>query len=485
MNPPRVFDTVIVGTGFAGLGMSIRLKQAGLNDFIVLERAADLGGTWRDNHYPGCACDVPAHLYSFSFANHARWSQKYAPQPELLAYLKRLAEQHHLLPHIRFHTRLQAAHYDEHQCLWHLQTSQGEILTRTWISATGGLSNPSIPRLPGLPDFQGAVFHSARWDHTIDLRNKRIAVIGTGASAIQFVPQIAPLAQQLDIYQRTPPWILPRHDHPSSRLKQTLFSRLPSLQTLYRWLIYWQHEARVPAMTRHISWMKWPQRWALTHLRKQITNPILRASLTPGYALGCKRVLLSNDWYPALARDNVHLIQQPITAIHPNGLVTADGTVHPADVIILGTGLLPFEPGAPLPILGRQGLSLQQSWSEGAQAYLGTTVSGFPNYFMLTGPNTGLGHSSMVFMIEAQVHYILQALQLLQQGIRSVEVKIDRQMEYNNWLQRKLSRTVWASGCKSWYLDPRTGRNSTLWPSYTFNFWWRTRCFRLQDYHIE
>jgi cation diffusion facilitator CzcD-associated flavoprotein CzcO len=477
---------LVIGTGFAGLGMGIKLKEAGMGDFVLLERAQSVGGTWRDNHYPGCACDVPSHLYSFSFELSPRWSRMFAVQPEIRAYLEGCARKYGLLPHVRFGAELVRAEYDETAQLWRVRTRDGRQFTApVLISGMGGLSNPAYPQLPGLERFQGPAFHSAEWRHDVDLRGKRVAVIGTGASAIQFVPQIAPLAAQLDLYQRTPPWIMPKPDRTISRFEQKLFQYLPWVQRLWRGLIYWMLEARALGFVVHPRLMKGVQWIANRHIRKQVQDPALRAKLTPDYTIGCKRILISNDYYPALTRPNVAVLTQAISEVRAHGVVTADGVEHPADVLIYGTGFKAQEPVPRGMLFGRDGVDLHEAWAQGVEAYLGTTVSGFPNFFMIVGPNTGLGHSSMVYMIESQVHYILQALKLLRdRGLGALDVKPEVQAQFNQGLQARLGRTIWTAGCKSWYLD-RNGKNTTLWPGFTFHFRKATRKFRLDDYRLS
>lgn len=476
-------SVLVIGTGFAGLGMGIQLKQAGMQDFILLERAQSVAGTWRDNHYPGCACDVQSHLYSFSFEPKPDWSRMFAIQPEIREYLEGCAAKYGLLPHVRFGAELLRAEYDETAQLWCAHTRDGrQFSAPVLISGMGGLSNPAYPDVPGLAQFQGPVFHSAQWRHDVDLRGKRVAVIGTGASAIQFVPQIAPLVSQLELYQRTPPWIMPKPDRQIGPREQRLYRRFPLLQRLVRGFIYWTLEARVLGFVIHPRLMKGVQWIAQRHLRKQIPDPVLRARVTPDYTIGCKRVLISNDYFPSLTRPNVDVVTQGIREVRAHSIVTRDGVERPADVLIYGTGFKAQEPIAPGMLFGRNGLDLHAAWSRGVEAYLGTTVAGFPNFFMIVGPNTGLGHSSMVYMIESQVRYILQALKAMRaQGLTAVEVRPEVQSAFNRRLQERLARTVWTAGCKSWYLD-RNGKNTTLWPGFTFRFRLATRRFRLADY---
>ena len=481
-------DIAIIGSGFAGLCMAIKLKEAGLTDFFIAEQAETLGGTWRDNHYPGCACDVQSQVYSFSFALNPDWTRQFAAQPEIRAYLEHCATRFELAPYLRFGMGLHRAVFDEHRQRWHLTFSNGrQVSARVLVSGMGGLSRPAMPDIPGLDSFKGKRFHSQQWDHDYSLKGKRVAVIGTGASAIQFVPQIAPQVAHLDLFQRTPPWIMPKPDRPISTLERWLFKHVPFTQKLVRGAFYWALEARVVGFALHPRLMKMVQKIALRHLRKQVARPSLRKTLTPDYTIGCKRVLISNDYYPALSRSNVEVVTTSVLRIEADGVITADGIKHPADCLIFGTG---FQASDPLPrgcIIGRGGIDLMDAWGEGAHAYKGTTVPGYPNLFLIVGPNTGLGHNSMILMIEAQVTYILDALKHMQrQRIATVEVKPDVEQAYNHQLQDQLKRTIWnTGGCQSWYLDPRTGKNTTLWPGSTWRFKQVTRHFALKDYSVS
>lgn len=481
------FDTLIVGTGFAGLGMAIKLKEQGLNDFAILERALDVGGTWRDNHYPGCACDVQSHLYSFSFEQNPDWSRMFAGQGEIWAYLRACADKYGLHPHLRFGADVTGAHWNDEQQRWTVSTRDGRSFSaRVLISGMGGLSNPAIPRLPGRESFQGPQFHSAQWRHDLDLTGKRIAVIGTGASAIQFVPQIQQQAARVDLYQRTPPWIVPKPDRAISPLEQRLFKRVPVLQNLYRKAIYWMLEARVLGFTVNPRLMKLFEGVARAHLRRQVKDPALRAKLTPDYTIGCKRILISDNYYPALSQPNVEVIAQGVREIRANSVIAADCSEREVDVIIWGTG---FHAADPVPrglFFGRDGVDILDAWKDGAEAYKGTTVAGFPNLFLIVGPNTGLGHSSMVFMIESQIRYILEALKTLRQrSAQSVEVRADAQQRFNAGLQARMAKAVWKTGgCQSWYLDAN-GRNVTLWPGATWQFRLQTQRFDVDNYRLR
>lgn len=481
------FEVAIVGSGFSGLGMAVRLRQSGEKSFVVLEQADCIGGTWRDNHYPGCACDVQSHLYSFSFAPNPGWTRMYATQPEILAYLQQCADRFGIRPHIRLGTPVQAAQWDAARGIWQLQTGSGATLTaRVLVSGIGGLSRPAIPELPGMETFRGRSFHSQQWDHDYDLRDKRVAVIGTGASAIQFVPQIAPQVGRLVVFQRTPPWVLPKPDRAISRREQGLYRWVPGAQRAVRQAIYWQLEATATGFTRNPRMMKIAERWGRQHIRRQIADRALRARVTPQYTPGCKRILLSNDYYPALTRPNVAVETAGIRAVDGDRVLTVDGTAHEVDAIIYGTGFQATDPVGPLQIRGRDGQDLRDYFrARGVQAYLGTMVAGFPNLFMLMGPNTGLGHNSMVFMIESQVEHVLDALRVMRRrSVRTVEPRADLQQAWNRSLQERMEATVWSlGGCQSWYTDPQ-GRNVTLWPDFTWRYRQLTRRFQLARYQV-
>ncbi len=482
---PRNDHILVVGSGFAGIGMGIRLLQAGIEDFTILEQADQVGGTWRDNHYPGAACDVESHLYSFSFAPNPDWSREFAPQKEILDYLERCVDDFGLRPHIRFGTAVTAARFDEDTGLWDVETDSDEhIQARVLVSGCGGLSRPSYPDIPGLDSFEGALFHSARWDHDVPLDGKTVGVIGTGASAIQIVPSIAETVQKLAVFQRTPPWILPKPDRAITPEERRRFRRLPFTQKLARYAQYWRHELFALGFVVDPRINRFGERFALKYLERSVRDPELRRKLTPDYTLGCKRVLLTNDYYPALCRDNVGVVTDGIQEIRPDGILTRDGTLHRLDAIICATGFSAAEAVAPFEVRGRGGRDLNDEWKDGAEAYKGTTVAGFPNFFMVVGPNTGLGHSSMVYIIESQVEYILGAVKTLRaRGLKLMDVRRDVQNSYNRRLHARLDRTVWSTGCVSWY-QTSTGKNTTLWPGFTFEFRARTRRFDPTHYEL-
>jgi cation diffusion facilitator CzcD-associated flavoprotein CzcO len=478
----RHVRVAIVGTGFSGLGLAIRLKQRGMTDFVLLERAEDIGGTWRDNTYPGCACDVPSHLYSFSFAPNPNWSRHFSPQREIWAYLRDCAARFGVSSHIRYGHELLEAAWDEGASLWRIETSQGPFTADALALGNGPLSEPSIPTIAGLERFGGAVFHSAQWDHQHDLSGERVAVIGTGASAIQFVPLIQPQVKHLTLFQRTPPWIIPRKDHAISLEWRARFRRYPILQRLTRGAIYLQREIGALALVYRPRLMRGAARIAREHLAAQIADPTLRAKLTPHYQMGCKRILLSDDFYPAVASANVEVVTERVREVTEHGVVADDGSVRPVETIILATGFRVTDMPAARHVRGHGGRTLAEVWRAGPRAYLGTTVSGFPNLFLLIGPNTGLGHTSMIYMIESQLAYILDCLRLMRQrGARAVEPRAEVQATYNEEMRRRMQGTVWTSGCASWYLDAG-GMNSTLWPGFTWEYRWRTRHFDHANY---
>ena len=486
MSRPQHARVAIIGSGFAGIGMAIHLKREGIHDFVILERADDIGGTWRDNTYPGCACDVPSHLYSFSFAPNHDWTHSFSPQREIWDYLRDCVRTNGLEGHLRLRHEALGAAWDDDRACWRIETSAGSLSADILVSGTGALSEPSIPDLPGLERFEGTMFHSAHWNHDHDLGGERVAVVGTGASSVQFIPEIQPRVGHLTVFQRTPAWVVPRFGRTFSPLERRLHRLLPITQRLARAWIYWSREALVLPFTRRPKMMRVIQRVARAHLRRQIPDPDLQAKLMPDYTIGCKRILLSDDYYPALTRPNVELVTDRILEVRRRSIVTADGREHPADTIIFGTGFHVTDAPIAAIVRGRDGRTLAEHWAEGMQAYRGTTVAGCPNFFMLVGPNTGLGHSSMVFMIESQVAYVMDCLRAMRQRRADVvEVRPDVHWESNAGVQRRMGTTIWLNGgCTSWYLDAR-GRNTTLWPRSTWTFRRLTRRFDAASYTAE
>ncbi len=482
---PDHVRVAIVGTGFAGLGAAIALERAGI-EHVVLERADDLGGTWRDNTYPGCRCDVPSHLYSFSFAPNPDWTETYSPQPEILDYLQRTAEQHGVLRRTRFGAEVRSAEWDAAASTWRLDTAAGALTADVVVMGNGPLAEPAIPDLPGLDSFTGTTFHSATWRADHDLTGERVAVIGTGASAIQFLPEIQPRVASVTLFQRTPPWVLPHRNRRITRFERTLYRRVPAAQRFVRGLVYWSRELFVSSLLRNAKSLENVEALAHKHLERQVPDPELRAKVTPDYRPGCKRLLLSNDYYPALQQPNVDVVTEKIVEITPTGVVTADGVEHQVDTIIFGTGFRVTDNPVAERVHGVDGRTLAEHWQEtGAQAYLGTSVPAFPNLFLLAGPNTGIGHTSLVVMIEAQLAYVVDALHTMEAtGTRSVEVRRAAFRAWSSEIQRKAARTVWnTGGCASWYLDAE-GRNTTLWPDHTFRFIRRTRRFDPGSYAL-
>jgi cation diffusion facilitator CzcD-associated flavoprotein CzcO len=468
--PPGRTDIAIIGSGFSGLAMAVRLKRAGHTDFVVLERSADVGGTWRDNSYPGCACDVPSHLYSFSFAPNPEWSSTFSPQPEIHGYIRKVASDTGVIGHVRFNCNLEEASWDEAAQRWRLRTSRGEVSARVLIAAGGPLSEPSIPNLNGLDRFQGKVFHSAQWDHDHDLTGERVAVIGTGASAIQFVPQIQPRVGTLHLFQRTAPWVMPRRSRPLTRVERAIYRRLPGAQRLMRASIYWGREVYALPLLRAglkpiTTWM------GRSHLKRHVPDPELRRKLTPDYAPGCKRILISNDYLPALAQPNVAVVTDGIAEVREHSIVTADGEEREVDTIIFGTGFHVSDFPMAHRLRDGAGRTLAELWDGSMSAHKGTTIAGFPNLFLLLGPNTGLGHTSVVLMAEWQAGYVMRAIDHMErEELGAIDVRPAAVESWTAQMQRRMRGTVWlAGGCNSWYLDAQ-GRNSTLWPGFTFQF---------------
>jgi cation diffusion facilitator CzcD-associated flavoprotein CzcO len=479
-HPPRI---AIIGAGFGGLGLAIRLKQSGINDFTLFEKASDVGGVWRDNTYPGAACDVPSHLYSFSFEQDRGWENRYGKAKEIHNYLRHCADKYEIRPHIQFNTEITTADFDADKGLWRIQTAAGEVIeAEIFVSAVGQLNRPAYPRLKGLESFQGKTFHSATWDHDYDLTGKRVAVIGTGASAIQFVPEIAAQVAHLDIFQRSAPYVIPKPDRVYPPIEKALFQKLPILQSLDRALQYSSNEIRLLGFTTYVNETSLAEYIFQRHIREEVKDHKLRHRLTPDYPIGCKRILISNGWYKAIMRPNVDVITDDIIEITPQGIQTKEGQIHQADTIIFGTGFAATEFLAPMQITGLEGRKLREVWKDGAQAYLGLTVSGFPNLYMLYGPNTNLGHNSIVYMIESQVNYILDAVRILtKKGLRYTDVRADVQNGFNKTIQERMKSTIWAQGCTSWYLTA-DGKNTNNWPGFTLEYRKRTRKFDVGNY---
>lgn len=476
-------DIAIIGSGFSGLCMGIQLKKAGIYDFLIFERASSIGGTWRDNTYPGVACDVSSHMYSFSFEPNPNWSRMFSPQNEILDYLKKCVNKYDLEPFIQYNTNITGAGFDEQAGCWKIETEQGKIIeTKIIVNGMGPLNRAVVPHFKGMENFSGRMFHSSEWDHSFDLNNKRVAVIGTGASAIQIVPNIVDKVKSLYLFQRTAPWILPKPDREMKLWEKRMFAALPFTQKIYRYAIYWILESSAMGLVINPKWTKLIEKMALKHLKKSVSDEELRKKLTPNYIIGCKRILLSNDYYPALTKPQTRLVTDGIDSIENNGIITKSGEKIELDAIIFGTGFNAAEYPKDFIVRGLNGKLLSDEWKQGPEAYLGTTVKNFPNLFFIIGPNTGLGHNSMIFMIESQVNYIIQCIQNLRENAyRYMDVKNDLQENYNREIQKKLSHTVWNSGCVSWY-QTSTGKNTAIYPGFTFQFWNRLKKMKREDF---
>ncbi len=476
----------IIGAGFAGIGAAIRLLQAGISSFTLFERAGEFGGTWRDNTYPGAACDVPSHVYSLSFEPNPEWTRNFAGSGEIQAYLLRLVEKWRLREHLRPNTEIVDAHFDETAGTWTLTTARDEVFTaRVVISAVGGLVDPALPDIKGLQSFTGELFHTARWNHDYDLTGRRVGVIGTGASAVQVVPAIAPQVAHLSVFQRTPAWVMPKRDRKYSARTRSFLARHPAALLASRTAQYGLSELFGPMVFLDAPRLSaLAERMSLRHLEKSVRDPALRAKLTPKFQFGCKRILISDDYWSSFEREHVELVTDPIAEVRSNGIETRDGALHELDAIVLATGFDVNFAMAPFRIAGRGGRTLDEAWSSGAEAYKGLAVSGFPNWFILMGPNTGPGHTSVLVFTEAQIAHVLGAIhELRAKGLRFLEVRRDVQDRYNAGIQRRMKHMVWTSGCNSWYLSS-DGSNHSLYPGFAAEYALRTRHFRAADYEV-
>ncbi|MEU6057792.1 NAD(P)/FAD-dependent oxidoreductase [Streptomyces sp. NPDC047097] len=479
----------VIGSGFGGLGAAVRMRREGITDFVVLERADSVGGTWRDNSYPGCACDVPSHLYSFSFAPNPDWPRTFSGQRHIRAYLEHVTDTFGLRPHLRLGHEVLGMRWDNEELRWEIETSRGRFTAQAVVSATGPLSDPKIPDVPGLDGFReagGRVFHSARWDHDYDLAGKRVAMIGTGASAIQIVPAVQPTVRKLTLFQRTPAWVMPRMDRAISGPERWLHRRLPLTATARRGLLWGIRELQVSAFTKRPERLGLVESLAKANMAKAIKDPELRAKLTPSYRIGCKRILLSSEFYPALAQPNVDVVASGLSEIRGRTAVAADGTEAEVDAIVFGTGFHVTDMPIAARVTGADGITLAEAWKDGMEALRGATAAGFPNWMTIIGPNTGLGNSSMILMIESQLNYMADYLRQL--GLLGERAALDPRPSavsaWNRRVQSRMERTVWkAGGCDSWYLDP-SGRNTTLWPGTTSEFRRATRAVDLAEYEI-
>ena len=485
VKPKTDFPIAIIGAGFAGIGAAIRLLEAGIDSFTIFERASEIGGTWRDNTYPGAACDVPSHAYSLSFEPNPNWTQRYATSGEIQQYLLDLVDKWKLRDKLRLDTEIVEARFDEAAGAWTLTTGAGDTFeARVVLSGVGGLVDPQYPDLEGLDEFQGDMFHTARWNHDVDLTGKRVSVIGTGASAVQVVPSIAPIVALLTVFQRTPAWVVAKYDRFYPAWLRKLLSRFPLLLRLSRLFKYWLSELRGPIVFVNSKTLSKIGVWlSMRNLRRQVQDPELRARLTPDFQFGCKRVLVSDDYWATFERENVELVTNPIERIERTGVRTKDGTLHEADAIVLATGYKLGLASAPFPIIGRGGRTLDETWARGAMAYKGMTVAGFPNWFIMMGPNTGPGHTSVLVYTEAQIAHALQAIRKLEaENLKYLDVRQDVMDRYNERIQKRMKRMVW-SGCKSWYLSP-DGVNRSLYPGFATEYVLRTRTFHPNDYEI-
>ncbi|MGI5528590.1 flavin-containing monooxygenase [Streptomyces syringium] len=476
----------VIGAGFGGLGAAVRLRREGITDFVVLERADGVGGTWRDNTYPGCACDVPSHLYSFSFAPNPEWPRAFSGQPHIRAYLERVADIFGLRPHLRFNAEVRSLRWDSDELRWEIDSAAGPLTADVVVSATGPLSDPKIPDVPGLGTFPGKIFHSSRWDHGYDLRGKRLAMIGTGASAAQIVPAVQPDVERLTLFQRTAPWVLPRFDRRITAAERWLHTRVPATRALRRGLLWTVRELQVSAFTKRTKELGLVESLAKAHLRRAVKDPALRARLTPDYRLGCKRILLSSDYYPALAQPNVDVVASGLAEVRGSTLVAADGTETEADAIVFGTGFHVTDMPIAERVTGVDGITLAESWKDGMKALRGSSAAGFPNFLTLIGPNTGLGNNSLILIIEAQLNYLADYLRQLDTlgGRAALDARPSAVNAWARMVRTRMEHTVWSSGgCDSWYLDAH-GNNTTLWPGTTAEFRKVTRRVDLAEYRL-
>jgi cation diffusion facilitator CzcD-associated flavoprotein CzcO len=483
----KTLSVLIIGAGMSGICMGIKLQERGINDFLIVEKSPDVGGTWYDNSYPGACCDVPSVLYSYSFEPNPNWSRKFSPQDEIQAYFSHCVDKYGLGGRIRLGTVIEGARYDEAEGIWTVQLEGGETLqTKCLISGLGQLNKPNIPEFAGVESFVGDAFHSARWRHDIDLNGKRVAVIGSAASALQFIPRVAEQVEQLTVYQRSANYIIARDDREYSAAEKARFRRYPLLQKLYRMMIYLRSEALLYPLMRAKSRLRsFFENGALKYMKEHISDPQLQRKFTPDFPAGCKRVLVSDDFFQAFTRPNVELLTSPITSISSRGVVSEDGIDRDVDVIIYGTGFKATEFLSGLDIYGRDGNSLKDAWAAGAEAYRGVSVSGFPNFFMLYGPNTNLGSNSIIFMVERQVNYIVRCVdKILSHKLNSLDVNHTAMRAYNDWMQGELGKTVWVASCHSWYKN-EAGKVVNNWPHSTLAYWWHMRSPDFSDFDMR
>ena len=478
----------VIGCGFSGLCVAMQLVRAGVRSFTIFEKSDRLGGTWRDNVYPGAACDIPSLEYCFSFEPRVEWSRKWAPQAEILAYMQACAEKYGLARHVRYGSEIAAARFDEEAKVWRLETAGGERFTAdVLVSAVGQLHRPAMPSIEGIESFRGRSFHSARWPAGEDLAGERVAVVGNAASGVQLIPEVVKRARQVTVFQRSPNWVLPKDDRLYTRLEHAVLRRTPRLARILRWATWARNESRMPVLTRNRVFSAVATRMGEKHLERQVRDPELRRKLTPAYPIGAKRILLSDEYFPALQQPHVCLVTSPIARAVPEGLMTRSGgreDVIPADTIVFATGFRTTEFLAPMRIEGTGGRTLEEAWRYGAEAYLGMTVSGFPNLFLMYGPNTSLGHNSVLFMMECQARYLLDALrQMSDRGFAALDVRPEAQAAFTAEMQQALAETVWADIDSSWYKNER-GRITNNWPYTTASYFFRTRRVDLSHYRL-
>ena len=480
------YQVAIIGAGFGGLAMAIRLLQRNIHNFVILEKSNEVGGTWRENQYPGAACDVQSHLYSLSFAPKTDWSKRYAEAPEIFQYIQDVVQQFNLREYCQFNSEVVHTEYHEKDCVWYVALKDGRQLSCQYlVFASGPLHVPQIPHIKGIEKFQGKVFHSSQWDHQYNLNSKVVASIGTGGSAIQYIPEIAPQVKQLYVMQRTAAWVIPRDERKYLSVEKKLFKQADWFRKLHRARLYWSNESRaIPIMQPSV--MKYTQKLAEAFIRFQVKDKQLAQKLTPDYIMGCKRILVSNKYFPTFNRDNVELVTDAIQELTADSIITKDGKMRKIDCLIYGTGFItdPRIYLQPFSCIGEHGVELKQAWKDGAESYYGISHKGFPNLFQLLGPNTVLAHNSVIFMIESQVDYILQMMDLVAQSqSNAIVVKDQVQDQFNHDVQDMLNNTVWQSGCVSWYQQDG-GKNFALWPTYTWKYWLKTKSLHPSDFRL-
>ncbi|MET8648894.1 flavin-containing monooxygenase [Nocardia aurea] len=482
----EALDVAVIGGGFAGIGTAIRLKQRGIENFAIFERGTAIGGTWRDNTYPGAACDIPSRLYSYSFAPNPDWSHTYSGSEEILGYIESMAAEFGLHRHFRFAHNVTGIVFDESAGLWEVGVEGGvdPVRARTVVLASGPLANASLPPIRGIETFTGHKIHSARWDHDYDFTGKRVAVVGTGASAVQIIPELVKKAASVTVFQRTPGWVLPRVNRRTTPLTKQLYRHVPGAETLSRQLWFYGHESVALGVVWNTPLTRVVEMVGKAQLRRQVKDPWLRRQLTPDFRAGCKRLLMTDDYYPALQRDNCKLITWPIARISEQGIRTAEGIEHRADCLVFATGFDVSKTGTPIPVVGRDGRVLADEWSGGAYAYKSVAVSGYPNLYFTFGPNSGPGHNSALVYMEAQIDYLVGAIgTILDRNLRLLDVRRERQDRYNAAIQRRLTGTTWNSGCRSWYLT-EDGFNATMYPGFATQYVGQLRALNLDDYHV-